>query len=886
MTSFCHPALPRAGAPPRRSHSRRPPILSLLAPLLAVWLIASTARAQSDEPPPTVEIDAPAIPTPAASPPDRPSLLARFPSTDRPIGRWLPVVVSIQGGTKPFDGVLRIEFTQTSSRTAAVVTRVAATPGRISDYTVAINPSPSAGRIAFSLIDSRGEVARVVYSTAPDSTEMQLPLINGRNQQIAALCVGPPGGIAASVAPALELQPVGIIASQARAPSIGADALPGAWAAYDSLRVLIVEAESAARADPRALAAIHEWVSSGGRLIIIASRPGREWRSWLPPAPFGSVVTIDEPADLPTPRDLAGVAAAVRPRGNLVDRTRTDRTYTWTSSGYQRVYGPVDLSSRTANTLGSDSTDPAHAPADPAAAAPTPVPSPSVTARIVRITPAGREFGWRTRWTAHSVSPDEITVQSPELTTGDGAAGLIAEGPVGFGFVTIVGVDPRRCTTVLSEPAIKAVWESILRPAVVDSSATAASQWGGYAVPLTESARSSVLDSLSDVPTVGPGAFRLIIVAMVLLALLLGPIDAFILGRLSLRHRSWISALLWISIASIAAYQFPLLARSTECVVNRVRVIDALFPAHASVGPTAPGASSLRAVAPGSGAATPLAWQTGLTGFFAGSTLSASFTGDRIGSSWWRCVVANDENYWGIQDSQRDSFGGAIPFAETVPDLASLGSAPDPWGGWPLVPNASGLAGAPLAPTTYPLWTFHTFEDRSRTLPPFDVRLSDSVADGATPESPLVVLSNLPEDATLVWGALRTANAWSELTFNEPTGATRTASLARFSAVIPTPWALPENLTQGYYYYYANQNRAGALPSLPGVALQLTGPDTREQAVSALLATGRWAAVYASLDHAPDDMTLSVPAQRRTRLVLRAVIPIPESLIRSLGDAR
>src|SRR5262245_47943725 len=77
----------------------------------------------------------------------------------RPDGdSWLPVILSVQGGSKPFEGVVRAEFQQDATQSASIVTPVAATPGKTSVARIALPLPAVCSRVEFSLIDRSGAV--------------------------------------------------------------------------------------------------------------------------------------------------------------------------------------------------------------------------------------------------------------------------------------------------------------------------------------------------------------------------------------------------------------------------------------------------------------------------------------------------------------------------------------------------------------------------------------------------------------------------------------------------------------------------------------------------------------------------------------------------------
>lgn len=803
---------------------------------------------------------------------------------------WTPFTITLQGapGIEPMQGSVIIEYAQDATQTASITVPVMAMPDRTTEFVGAVCLPQRCGTVTCRLIDgATGRVLRhAVLSRTPTSTQLELPEIEAPGQPVVA-SVGAGGGPASTVATlddAVNLR----IRTSAPSRAVPASRLPLSWAPYSGLTVLAVEADAARDIDPRAMSAIREWVAGGGHLVVIAATPGAEWRSWLPPSALGDVVTLDEPATIPPPGDL------VEALGVATESTNSNLSRFPAATGRSGrlpagVHGPPRPRERTGNILDPDDDD---ASADepevsPEADADTPraqtlTPAKSLPARTLRITRAGEAFGWRIRWRADAAPPGVAWVPAPGDDTGRGAAGLLAEGPVGFGRVTIVGIDPR-AAGFPGDLTARKLWTDIAREAL--NAHTRRAQLSGvdyynrYGLPSTRAseARRFIMDGLAGIPG-GGGAFTVIVIAMLALALLLGPGDALLLGRLRLRHRSWLTALCWISLATAAAYTAPVIGRSSAIAVGRISVVDTFQPAGAA----APGAA--------------LAWQTSITAVFSDRTMTASILPHprpapdeaRSGSpaSWWRGISASDFD----GDFQPLA---VFPAVQAAPELTSERAQRDPWGGrgvprppttqtadtQPVTPVATPGACTPM-PTLFRTWTFRSFQDEARVPPPCIARVERS-AGGLR-----VRIPPLPAGAAISHAACRTREGWHTLSFHPAEGGGFEATSDAAPTSTPAPW---REWLPGFLSPHVNERTIITnVLEAPSMALALTPHVHREDAIEQLLRYGRglpspsaapdpaggWAVVHLLLTNMPADAALSGREPEPRTVVCRITTPI------------
>ncbi len=777
--------------------------------------------------------------------------------------RWTPITVSLTCGPLPFDGLLAVEYQQDSTQTAQIIRPVAGTPNKTVSVQMMVSVPPSCRRIEVSLFDrSRGlgsrPVQRLVFAQNPDRDELPLPTMTTRGGRAGPVVVGvgSASGPAAAVSMLSDFTTgeSAVPNTTVHAALVSAAHLPLVWAGYDGVLFLAAEADASLSTDPRALAAVREWVSAGGRLVIFVTTVSSEWCQWLPPQDSADgrprlPVQIDPPTEGPAPD---GLAEALRAQ---IERIGTARDKALAAMPETAL---PDHGGRPVPPSPSESEAPAAArPAlDTPAAAPNPGPEPaaSLAYRPIRLTEFGAAGGWSVRWPV----------------SGAGGAGVLAEGPVGFGWVTVVGFDPRRAATMVSAAATRAAWTGILENALADwrvasvppdaknyyAANTPESGSLSLAPTIGQAARSAVLDRLSDVPAAGSEVFPLIVAAMVVLALLIGPVDAIMLRRLRLRHRSWATALGWIALASLATYGAPGLSRSSVTHVGRVSAIDAIAPRPGPQGQDDP---------------PPLAWRSSLSGVFAGRTARVEFTGATAGA-WWRGVSAlSSVDYYGRQN--RSHMHAAGRATQLLPDLGALavGDRPDPWGGFGV--GSPGAGGNHLAPAYLRLWTFRTFQDQARVNPPLGAAVEPVSADGE--DGWRVHLFNVPDGAIIANAMLRLGSDWYSLEFPKEPGAAgrrvgvagkRRGDAAEFLATAPEN---PELI-------YGRWGVQAQTLFKPGLALGLPGADRRAMAIRRMAESGRWAAVYLQLDDMPPDVRAdgAGDAVYKHTVVCRLLVPL------------
>jgi len=266
--------------------------------------------------------------------------------------------------------------------------------------------------------------------------------------------------------------------------------------------------------------------------------------------------------------------------------------------------------------------DPAEAPLpEPLGELLTPEATEPVRApwRGVSITERGARQGWRVTWLAGDGSGD------------GGSVGALAHGPVGLGWVGIMGLEPGAAVPSASGEALVQTWREVVAPALLlrhedhDSRFQAFALGPGMGVQgsgATDRERMAIGASASmavELPRLGHAPFVAIAVSMVVLALLVGPVDMLALKRMRARHHSWLTALLWTGAATLVALLAPHFIRENETRIGSVRCVDLIVEGEAGE------ASASRG------------WEAELIGVFAGPPISGTLK-EAPGESAWRGV--------------------------------------------------------------------------------------------------------------------------------------------------------------------------------------------------------------------------------------------------------
>jgi hypothetical protein len=153
-----------------------------------------------------------------------------------------------------------------------------------------------------------------------------------------------------------------------------------------------------------------------------------------------------------------------------------------------------------------------------------------------------------------------------------------------------------------------------------------------------------VLGYLASIPEMRPLSISWIIALLSLLALVLGPLDYFVLKRLDRLPMTWVTSMAAIVLFSVGAYYGVEHIRGGRMVVRAVTVTDAVQGQGGSC------------------------WSTTMCGIFAPSSDSYRLAGPK-GNQWWSAMSPTQQfDYYGNQEATRNIYcsqqdGGNIPSA-------------------------------------------------------------------------------------------------------------------------------------------------------------------------------------------------------------------------------
>lgn len=696
-------------------------------------------------------------------------------------GRWTPMRVWLDGSVGALAGMITVEYEQDRTQKARVIVPASTTPGSLTPVELAVCIPADVGGVLVTFSSPGRRDEKMDFAPPPTAGALTVPkpgqpqlgqLYGGTRGLLACLGVGSierafPRPIAIDESPAVQgriiegfLNAEGDTLAELRWMQLAAaivepDSLPTIPQAYDGLEALVLDAGRASNLPPRTRKAITDWVASGGRLVVVSTDDSNAWRAWLPEGEAGELLARGDPTRLaPPPSVLEGLQS---------------QTYDFFPKTADPTPKPVNVYPGLSGQSG------------PLQAATNPAPElqlrKDALARPISLTPAGRAAGWTLGW-----------------TTSD-QAGLYARGPVGLGLVTVLGVDPEALPQGLDPDASRRLWRRVLEGSVK----------GYLAAPFAhgvpgQSDVTTALNTILGVPPLRNTVFNVVLVALGVLALLMGPVDWFVLKRFRARQHSWLVALGWISLASLAAYAVPPLLRSGPPQVNRLLATDVVQESNSLT-------------------ARHAEWSDGLTGVFASGPLEIAFDpdpGSPAAGSWWHGVAA-----------ERDDFRRFIRSPNERRQLRTISPIETPQ----LTSRRGDRQNVPI-PIRMPSWSYRTMADSSAGRADAPRARVSRGPDGAY----RVEVAGLPDQAPL-----------ARLSLFDAAGRVPDERVS-FATAAGTPLAVtegcvPERAEQGMTFdEYGNWRTTKPRESMFHWTTTIPGADRREEAVRARLAGG-WVAV-------------------------------------------
>jgi len=693
-----------------------------------------------------------------------PAYEARTSATPVPAERFAPMVLRIGPGR--VQGIAVIEHRQDATQAVQTMVPFASTPDMWSEIPVTLNLPFGVESISIGLFDLTSERARPLRTETLDVSgawaepdEDRAFYVDRAVRLIAWIGSDPPRGVIESASAPSQQQGLNDPAGYLDVITLAPERVPRSRIAFDAFDAVVIRAGGIEQLDAGRLGALRAWVRSGGRVLILADEPGSAWRRGLSSGSDGDLVRVTEPASMPIP-------------GSMLDEI---------GSGRDRTETPVW--------------------------------------RAVRVTDAGATRGWRTRWRVSGDSTAEGT-----------GLGLTAWGPVGLGWTGILGAEPSLILGSQDAAAVSELWARALAPAIEarssetdDSSAPRTSPGQistgvGSGATLTEQAAISAgAELVLDVPRLGHGPFVVIAGALVFLALLVGPLDMLVLGRLRLRRWSWLTVLVWTLVATVIALIGPRVVRQSDSRIGILEADDLIVEG-----------------APGDPAAS-RGWTTSLIGMFAGGSSRVS-----------------------VEESRNDSAWRGVSPLGRLSRRASLE---------PLAMLAGGLAGpSPAQPISMGMWTTRTVLRRAERTSPLHAAVSTLPGGGVG-----VTVTGLEPDERVKRAVVRTMEGSDELDLHPwaGTGLRAEASDLAPGAEPDTRWLL-DSATDGM----GAADRSISELTGPSVASWLPGATNRSGALERYMETGRWAVVQMEIEGGHAGFALEGGGQVRRVRSVRLLCPL------------
>lgn len=512
-----------------------------------------------------------------------------------PYERWGPVRVQVIANAEAFTGRLEVRYRQDSLQSQIISVPASAAAGTGVPVEVIVNLPHRVDDFLVTLLDSRGRVVDRAKFGQPGNLSPSVITFNLDQSDGVIGCLGRVSALGAlkarwfgvtpdfysysfmAVVPRkpAELEILGRKRmARLRAVQLDPVELSSSWAAYDALEALVIRTEEvSSKVNQDARNAVLQWVQGGGRLVLEVDQAGENWSQWLP-AEIAGQIKIGDSTRLPSPPEVALAFAAP-----VVVDTLAPNYVKPVQYGQSPGVPPkqpdyidfVDLTSKESAELRTKL-----------------IAAIDVPGRAIELTEPLRQRGWTTAWNADHRS-------------------LVAQGPVGFGFVTIIGSDPALAAEVPNYEASYRLWLSVLQApledwvACSDLGISTRNMYGGtiQSSGANEFQRQAISVALNKVAEAPASTFSPFIVVggmagcTLLLAVFIGPFDAVVLKRKSARQFSWMTAIGWIGVMAIVALYAPRIVRGDlKSIVIREQVVDQM--------PDSP------------------VWTSSATGFFAG----------------------------------------------------------------------------------------------------------------------------------------------------------------------------------------------------------------------------------------------------------------------------
>lgn len=224
--------------------------------------------------------------------PDEPTVFADFGfAGTMPTGCWAPITVAVQAIDEPLSGYVELSYIAGGEQINHVTPfAVAAQSNALIPMTVHLPWWTDTVSVA-AFDEQQGRVAQLEYRTSPGPTDARLPTLSRPEGIVISVTPRLPAGLAVEAMLPLE-DDQAAKPRRLSAVNLTPERLPPNHLAYDGVDLLVVEPASFRGADPRAIEAILRWTASGGRLLVLADRPGSEYARWLNATPATAAIDV------------------------------------------------------------------------------------------------------------------------------------------------------------------------------------------------------------------------------------------------------------------------------------------------------------------------------------------------------------------------------------------------------------------------------------------------------------------------------------------------------------------------------------------------------------------------------------------------------------------
>lgn len=449
----------------------------------------------------------------------------------RPL-EWTPVEISISNTlTEPAGGVLTVSGAQNSLTNMVIARDLVLTPGQPNYLPLVTKASFAVDSMSVRFYDPAGRRKLDKEFTLWDNQRnlsRLTPIGEGE------LLIGLTGRHSASLAklPSVSIATGGKDGDPSRGPGKVYVApkelrlLPWDWTGYASLDLLVLYDLQWDQLDPHQASAIVDWVSNGGKLLLVlGSHPLPPQHPFARMLPFAVNQSREVTLDETMLRECLGAPQAVK------DAAETARRKA--NSGNSRVDSPAaeKLEPRTVvSWLGEDAR------------------------------PVG---GWKLQ----------------------GEPAVAAYGPVGFGRVGVLAFDPASLAEEKPEN-LAPFWISRMGPLLdqrkLESGDPRMANMDGYRNSYfydpgrSGGSVSMLVDYIMTIPEMRPVSIWAMIGLLSALALVLGPIDYFVLKRIDRLPLTWITSAVCIALFTGGAYYGVQWVRGGNAHLRAVSVVDGI----------------------------------------------------------------------------------------------------------------------------------------------------------------------------------------------------------------------------------------------------------------------------------------------------------------------